>query len=211
MSLAKQTSTGIEKNIRLIESEIEQTSSRWGIRRFRLERTGQVITEKYEHIEGFHVKSIMYLDKKGFAKISLVDQHLQGTDFSSYTFYQRALNAKTDDILYEVVDFKNADINALELILAKPIFDLTENFSGIVVFFIDISALFKEHLSFHLPHLQSWILDSENRILYHSYNSSDTQTDESSKLSNPFKTPIQSAKSKQNYKHEFMIGTGKKC
>jgi len=206
--LAKQTAVGIEESIALLEREIEHLAKVNAIKKFNIDDARIVMTETFKYVKDIYVNDIGLIDSKGIVRIPLLAPHLTGQDFSFREYFIKASKLKTGAPVYEFITFKGVDVGEPGIIIAMPIFHPNEIFNGVLVFTIKFNDLIQGHLPSQSNSFKTWVMDSENRILFHPEFKPGTLLDQKPSPHFSFTEFIQHVKSEKSYESEYISTNG---
>jgi two-component sensor histidine kinase len=168
--LAKQTSIGIEEDIRFLARELELLSRKSAIKKMDVKRARAIMEDTFEYVKKLHVNDIGLIDSMGIIRLPLKAPHLTGKDFSFREYFKEAKLSKAGVPTYEFISFKGVDIDQKGIVIAMPIFRREKEFGGVVLFTIKAHVLIKGFIPIETVeclNCEFWALDSNKIVLYH--------------------------------------------
>ena len=208
--LARQIATGIEENIKLAVRELELISRRPAIKKMDVKHARGALDQTFHYVKTLHVNDIALIDSKGIVRLPLKAPHLLGKDFSYREYFKSARLLKTAAPTYEFITFKGVDVGQKGIIIAMPVFPSNGEFGGVVLFTIKINKLIKSFGPSQTTDYKCWVIDNDNRILYHPRYEPGTIITKFPNLDISFKTFLNSIKTGREYKAEHISPEGNK-
>jgi hypothetical protein len=122
MLLAKQTSLGIEENIKILIRELELLSKTPAVKEADLESSKIIISEAFEYVKKLNVNDIGLLDSRGKVILPLMAPQLTGKDVSFREYFRKASLLNESIPVYEFITFMGFDAGEKGIIIAMPVF-----------------------------------------------------------------------------------------
>jgi PAS domain S-box-containing protein len=210
MLLAKQTSLGIEEDIKILIRELEILSKTPAVKEADLESSKIIISETFEYVKKLNVNDIGLLDSRGKVLLPLMAPQLTGKDVSFREYFRKASLLNESTPVYEFITFMGFDAGEKGIIIAMPIFKPGKKFDGVILFTIKVADMLKELLPSEFRNSKSWIIDSGKNIIYHPEYRPGTIIDQVQNIDKSFETFLNNIKIAKPLTAEYLSPDGSK-
>ena len=165
--LAKQTARGLEENIAIVVRELDLLTDRCAVKTFDPDDIQSVMADTYEHVRKHQIYDIWYVDSAGLLMGSLNAPQLYQQNFSGRSYFQRAAGLFDRRPIFEFINLPVDDREEKGIVVAMPIFSDDDSFGGVMLFMIKLHDLIEGMSSPSESSNRTWVVDENNKILYH--------------------------------------------
>ncbi len=206
--VARQTAAGIEENSKLLMRELEDLVREPDVKNLNIEESRKILKNNRDHIKEMRINDVGLIDSKGITSVSLKAPHFEGTKFFYGEHFRKAKTLKKSSAVISSIILNDADRVQIGIIIAIPIFSGDEEFAGIVFSTIAVNELIRVFDPLNPTIGESWVIDSNENILYNLKYGQGKINDRIQKMDPTFETFLEKMKEGRVFTGEYLSPEG---
>ncbi len=167
MLIARQTSVGIEENIKSLSRVLANMAKNRAVASSGKRAMDYFFREQAEELKNFDITDILVINNRGVVSYVLNAANLSGRGFSSRKFFTESSHLKTNTPVYDFSTYGDIGDPGKDIIVAMPLFSELKNFSGAIVCVVRSEELFKKFIPGDSDETVFNVMDRDLNVLFH--------------------------------------------